>query len=88
MPAFLDFHSIGRYTEEDLNKGQKNPRDEFGVKTINIFYDMDSGTVFCLLDAPDKFAIERHHSKFGIKCDWITPVNMTVDYDDPVSVSE
>jgi Protein of unknown function (DUF4242) len=81
LPAFLDFHSIGRYTEDDLKKGQQEPRDEFGVKTINIFYDMDSGTVFCLLDAPDTFAIERHHSKFGIKCDWITPVKMTLEYD-------
>jgi hypothetical protein len=36
MPAFLDFYSIERYTEDDLKKGQKEPRDEFGVKTINI----------------------------------------------------
>jgi hypothetical protein len=81
MPAFLDFHSIGGYTEDDLKKDQMEPRDEFGVKTINIFYDMDSGTVFCLLDAPDKFAVERHHAKFGIKCGWITRVNTTLGYD-------
>jgi len=82
MPAFLDFHSMGRYTEDDLKKSQKDPRDEFGVKVLNTFYDLDSGTMFCLVDAPDKYAVERHHSKFGINCDWITPVKMTSEYDD------
>ena len=80
MPAFLDFHSMSRYTEDDLKKSQKDPRDEFGVKVLNTFYDLDSGTMFCLVDAPDKYAVERHHSKFGINCDWITPVKMTSNY--------
>jgi hypothetical protein len=30
-----------------------------------------------LLDAPERYAVEKHHYKFGIKCDWITPVKMT-----------
>jgi len=88
MPAFLDFHSMGRYTEDDLKKSQKDPRDEFGVKVLNTFYDLDSGTMFCLVDAPDKYAVERHHSKFGINCDWITPVKMTSEYDDSELASE
>jgi len=70
---------MGRYTEEDLKKSQKEPRDELGVKVLNTFYDLDSGMMFCLVDAPDKYAVERHHSKFGIKCDLITLVRMTQD---------
>jgi hypothetical protein len=31
-----------------------NLKDKHGVKTLNIFYDVDSGMMFCLLDAPDK----------------------------------
>lgn len=77
----MDFHSMDKYTEDDLKKSQKEPRDEFGVKILNIFYDMDSGMIFCLLDAPDRYAVEKHHSKFGVKCDWITPVKMTSEYD-------
>jgi hypothetical protein len=80
MPTFIDFHSIGEYTEDDLKRGQKEPRDEFGVKTINVFYDIDSGMMFCLLDAPDRYAVEKHHYKFGMKCDWITQVKMTSEY--------
>ena len=77
----MDFHSMGRYTEDDLKKSQNESRDEFGVKVLNTFYDMDSGMMFCLLDAPDSIAVERHHSKFGIKCDWITRVKMTSEHD-------
>jgi hypothetical protein len=77
MPAFIDFHSIGRYTEDDLKKSQKEPRDEFGVKVLNTSYDTHSGIMFCLLDAPDGYAVEKHHSKFGLTCDWIVPVKMT-----------
>lgn len=81
MPAFLDFHSMGRYDEDDLKKSQKEPRNELGVKVINTFYDLDSGMMFCLVDAPDKYAVERHHSRYGVRCDWITPVKMTARYD-------
>jgi hypothetical protein len=40
MPTFIDFHSMGAFTEDDLKKSQKEPRDEFGVRVLNIFYDI------------------------------------------------
>ncbi len=67
MPAILDFHSMNKFTEDDLKKSQKEPRDELGVKVLNTFYDIYSGTMFCLLDAPDRYTVEMHHSKFGLK---------------------
>ena len=88
MPTFMDFHSIGHYTEDDLRKGQNEPRDEFGVKILNTFYDIDSGMMFCLVDAPDRYAVEKHHSKFGMKCDWITQIKMTSEYNDSKLASE
>ncbi len=88
MPTFLDFHSMAKFTENDLKKSQKEPRDELGVKVLNTFYDSDSGTMFCLVDAPDRYAVERHHSKFGMKCDWITQVKMTVGYDSSDQANE
>ncbi len=52
LPAFLDVHSIGTLTEEDLIKEQEAPRDELGVKTLNILYNFEVGTIYCVLDAP------------------------------------
>jgi hypothetical protein len=51
------------------------------VKVLNTSYDMESGVLFCLIDAPDRDSVEKHHSKFGIKCGWITQVKMTAGYD-------
>ena len=88
MPTFVDFLSMGRHTEDDLKKRQQEPRDEFGVKVLNAFYDLDSGMIFCLVDAPDRYAVEKRHSKFGMKCEWITPVKMTSEYNVSEEASE
>jgi hypothetical protein len=50
----LDVHSIGSLTEQGLLKEQDAPRDELGVKTINILYNFEVGKIYCLLDAPNK----------------------------------
>ena len=77
MPIFLDVHSMGTATEEDLIKAQNAPRDELGVKVENILYNLEAGTIYCLLDAPNKEAVEKHHDKIGVKCDWIVEVKTT-----------
>jgi hypothetical protein len=82
MPTFIDFHSLGKFTEDELKKVQEMPRDEYGVKTLNTFYDIESGVMFCLVDSPDRDSVEKHHSKFGITCGWITQVKMTAEYND------
>ena len=53
------------------------PRDELGVKTVNILYNFEVGTIYCVLDAPNKEAVEQHHSKLGVTCDWIMEVKTT-----------
>jgi hypothetical protein len=67
----------GTLTEEDLIKEQNAPRDELGVKTVNILYNLEGGVIYCLLDAPEKEAVEKHHDKIGVKCDWIMEVKTT-----------
>lgn len=74
-------HSLGRYSEADLKRSQQESRDEYGVNVLNIFYDMESGMMFCLLEAPDRAVIDKHHTKLGVQCNWITQVKMTTDFD-------
>jgi hypothetical protein len=54
VPKFLDVHSLGKYTENELKKAQELPRDEFGVKVLNILYNEEVSISFCLLDAPNR----------------------------------
>ena len=34
-----------------------------GVKTVNILYNLEGEVIYCLLDAPEKEAVEKHHDK-------------------------
>jgi Nickel responsive protein SCO4226-like len=52
------------------------PKDELGVTHINIFYNREADLCYCLLEAPSKEAVEKHHSKINVKCDWINEVTM------------
>jgi hypothetical protein len=68
------FHSLG---ESILRELQKSPPDEFGVKHLNILYNRAADLCFCFLEAPNREAIEKHHEKVNLKCDWITEVEAT-----------
>jgi two-component system sensor histidine kinase HydH len=48
--------------------------DEFGVSTIELFYNNKSQELYCILDAPDESAVARHHAKFGLTCNFITQI--------------
>ena len=40
-------------------------------------YNQEEDGFYCLTDAPNKEAVENHHNKHGIKCEWITEVKTT-----------
>jgi hypothetical protein len=46
-------------TEETLKQIQMSPKDEFGVIHVNILFNPEADRVFCILDAPDKGAVEK-----------------------------
>lgn len=74
MPRYLDAHNMKGIDEETLRQAKNSPQDEFGVTHKDILYNKEEDKLYCILDAPDKAAVEKHHEKFGIKCDWITEV--------------
>jgi hypothetical protein len=78
MPTYLDAHDLGNATEEQIKQAQNAPKDEFGVTHKNILYNKEENKAFCIVDAPNKDAVERNHQKFGMKCNWITEVKTTV----------
>ena len=77
MPRFLDTHKIGSATEEQLRELQKSPADEYGVIHVNMLYNPEADTMYCILDAPSEEAVRMHHIKLGYKCDWITEIKTT-----------
>jgi hypothetical protein len=77
LPKFLDVHHIKRINEDILKQIQMSPKDEFGVTHVNILFNPEADRVFCILDAPDKGAVEKNHHKLGIQCEWIMEVKET-----------
>ena len=73
----MDTHKIGSVTAEQLMQLQKSPPDEFGVKHVNMLYNYESNTMYCILEAPNEKAVQLHHAKLGYKCDWITEIKTT-----------
>ncbi len=79
MPKFLDTHGMQGADPEELKKALNAPKDEFGVSHLNIIYSEDEDRMYCLLDAPNKEAVVKHHEKLGYKCDSILEVESTAD---------
>jgi Protein of unknown function (DUF4242) len=77
VARFLDVHPTGGVNEDMLKKMQNELPDEFGVITEDIMYNIEDDKVFCVIEAPDKNAVEKHHAKYGIKCEWIVEVMST-----------
>ena len=77
MARYIDIHQMAPLTAEKLCEAQGTPKDEFGVTHYEILFSEKDNKVWCILDAPDRDAIEKHHAKAGIKCESIYEVTST-----------
>jgi hypothetical protein len=50
------------------------------LKHLNLMYNQEEDRFYCLTDAPNKEAVENHHNKHGIKCEWISEVKRLLSY--------
>ena len=62
---------------QQLCEAQNAPADEFGVTHHDIFYSEEDNRIWCVLDAPSKEAVKKHHAKVGISCHSIHEVKST-----------
>lgn len=79
MSLFMDVHKhVDGLTADGIAEAHKkdlNVQDEFGVKYLKYWFNADSGTAFCLFEAPSKEAgSEVHKKSHGLIADDITEV--------------
>jgi hypothetical protein len=77
MPKYIDTHEMGKLTPEQLRKLQHAPTDEFGVTHHDILFSQRENKVYCVLNAPDRKSVERHHQSAGLTTEWIEEVEST-----------
>jgi class 3 adenylate cyclase len=66
MPIFMDRHDASGLTAADAAEAHTMDmavQDQYGVKFLTYWFDQDRGTVFCLIEAPDKAAATRVHKE-------------------------
>jgi hypothetical protein len=77
MSRFIDQHQMKPLKAEQLKELQKAKPDEFGVTHHEIIFSEKDNKVWCILDAPNKEAVEKHHKKANVKVDFIFEVEST-----------
>ena len=75
MPIFIDGHSLKGIKKDELMKEVNSPKNEHGVTPIELFYNEIDDKLYCILDGPDKDAIEKHHHDMGLKCEFVTEIS-------------
>ena len=71
MSRFIDGHSLRNLTKNAIQQSITSTLDEFGVSTISVCYSEKDGKAYCICEGPNKEAIEKHHKKLGLDCDFV-----------------
>jgi AraC-like DNA-binding protein len=64
MPLFIDYHQFDAVTIENVKEAHmadKAVQDDYGVKYHQFWVNENAGTVFCLIEAPDRETCELVH---------------------------
>ncbi|NJO25499.1 MAG: DUF4242 domain-containing protein [Bacteroidia bacterium] len=66
MPIYMDVHIVPGVKARDVAEAHKKDlqhQEEYGCKAMTYWIDEKRETIFCLIEAPDKQAVEEMHSK-------------------------
>ena len=74
MLKFLYVHPMKGFDGALLRELQNAPVDKFGIIHLNILCNPEVFQYYCLIEAPTMEEVQRHHNKFGMKCNWIMEV--------------
>ena len=64
MPIYMDRHDMQGGTAEDAADAHRKDlalQDRYGVRFLTYWFDDQRGTTFCLVDAPNKDAVQCVH---------------------------
>ncbi|MFI0366619.1 SCO4226 family nickel-binding protein [Actinomadura sp. 1N219] len=82
MSKFIDVHhGMNGISGDQLREAHAADlalQGEEGVSFERAWADPESGTVFCLSEAPDAAAVQRVHERAGHRADEIHPVPLSV----------
>ena len=66
MPIYMDVHNVPGVKARDVAEAHQKDllhQEEYGCKAMTYWVDEKRETIFCLVEAPDKQAVEEMHNK-------------------------
>jgi len=66
MPIFMDIHIVPGVKAKDVAEAHRKDmlhQDEHGCNCMTYWIDEQRGTIFCLIEAPEKSAVEEMHAR-------------------------
>jgi len=66
MPIYMDAHKLSSVTAKDVAEAHQSDlihQAEFGCKCLTYWFDPGKNSAFCLIEAPEKDAVKKLHSK-------------------------
>ena len=66
MPIYMDAHIVPGVKARDVAEAHTKDllhQDEYACKCMTYWIDEERETIFCLIEAPDKTAVEEMHRK-------------------------
>src|SRR5205823_3390808 len=82
MPIYMDVHNVPGVKARDVAEAHQKDllhQQEYGCRAITYWVDEKRETIFCLVEAPDKEAVEEmHRNAHGLIPNKIIEVSSTV----------
>jgi hypothetical protein len=78
MPKFMSNHTLppGAMTREQVNQLAEAAKKDPVINPYRSFCNLTEGKIVCVMEAPNKQALEVWFKKMQVPCDGITPVEL------------
>jgi two-component system sensor histidine kinase HydH len=74
VPEFIARHRVAETGLDRIIDTVNHEINEFGVSTVEMFYDHKTEEMCCILDAPSQESIRNHYTDVGLICGYIAPI--------------
>lgn len=74
VPEFIARHRVAESGLDRIIDTVNHEINEFGVSTVEMFYDHTTQEMCCILNAPNLESIKNHYTSVGLVCGYIAPI--------------
>ena len=74
VPEFIARHRVAETGLDKIIDAVNHEINEFGISTVEMFYDHRTEEMCCILEAPNQEAIKNYYIDVGLVCGYVAPI--------------